>query len=125
MALFLVRRLLMSKHLSCQRPSRKMLRLEECITIPFKIILNISAICKTIKIKIPSRKPNCYKGETKAISEGTKTTKESTKNTHKREEQKQSKKHKTVIAKIKRKRWGCHQRRKMEAPLNNTHTRED
>ena len=35
--------------------SRKVLRLEECITSSFKIDLNISIIRKTIKLEMPIR----------------------------------------------------------------------
>ena len=50
--MLLAQRLSISKLFHIKYQHEKVLQLEECITSRFKINLNISVICKTIKIEI-------------------------------------------------------------------------
>ena len=72
MALPHVQTLLMSKHFSQWRPSQSVLQLEECIMPPFNIDMNISVICKSIKVEILIRgNQNTHKGGVKTPIMGT------------------------------------------------------
>ena len=63
-----------SKHFSYLRLTRKVLQFKKYIMPPFKIDLNISVICKTIKIDIPTRKTKTpTKREEEHPQEGIKT----------------------------------------------------
>ena len=92
----------------------------------FKIDLKISVIYKTIKIEIPIKgNQNTHKGETRAPTKGEQTSQMGQQKTLRKRDNKNKRHHKTLTMKRRRKRWGCHQRKKMATSLNNTHTRED
>ena len=107
------------------------LQLEKCIMSHFKIDLNVSVICKSIKIQ----NRNTHKKKLKYPRIRTKTPiKRNNKNIQKGDNEnpkkgiiKTNQKTQNLSNKMKKKtkRKGCHQRRKMAALINNTHTRED
>ena len=99
MALLLIQRLLISKHISHWKLTHKVLQLEESIMSSFKMDLNISVIYKTIKIKIFTRgNQNTHKGDNKNIHKGDNENphKRTNKNTYK----KSAKKNKTKNTKL-------------------------